>query len=158
MRTILQKIGPLYGEPVNGTVFGQPNGSEYIPPKNFIEIVEDYTDRAYVKLRNPSALSPTAVTCTSAGEEGPRYWLKVSGQVPWKLKTEFSDDSEFSTVILERVSKQTQAIFPVVELGNKSGLTIEAGKTYYLRVSIVSDQSGGTMATLDTITLEGWTQ
>lgn len=27
MRTIIQHIGPLYGEPNTGTVFGQPNGS-----------------------------------------------------------------------------------------------------------------------------------
>ena len=157
MRTILQKIGPLYGEDVNGTVFGQPNGSEYIPPKNFIEIVESFPNRNYVKLRDPSVLSPKVVTCTATGDEGPCLYAKVSGQVPWKLKTELADDAGFSNVILENVEKQTQTVFPVVNLGGKMSLTIESGKTYYLRVSVVSDYNGATMATLDTITLTGWT-
>lgn len=34
MRTIIQTIGPLYGEVVNGSVFGQPNGSVARPPQN----------------------------------------------------------------------------------------------------------------------------
>lgn len=34
MKTIIQTIGPLYGEVVNGSVFGQPNGSEARPPPN----------------------------------------------------------------------------------------------------------------------------
>lgn len=32
MRTIIQTIGPLYGEVVNGSVFGQPNGSVAVQP------------------------------------------------------------------------------------------------------------------------------
>lgn len=32
MRTIIQTIGPLYGEIVNGSVFGQPNGSVAVQP------------------------------------------------------------------------------------------------------------------------------
>ena len=35
-KTIIQTIGPLYGEVVNGTVFGRPNGSVYIPAVNTI--------------------------------------------------------------------------------------------------------------------------
>ena len=34
MRTIIQTIGPLYGESVNGSVFGQPNGSVARPAPN----------------------------------------------------------------------------------------------------------------------------
>lgn len=34
MKTIIQTIGPLYGEVVNGSVFGQPNGSEARPAPN----------------------------------------------------------------------------------------------------------------------------
>lgn len=32
MKTIIQTIGPLYGEVVNGSVFGQPNGSVAVQP------------------------------------------------------------------------------------------------------------------------------
>ena len=34
MKTIIQTIGPIYGEVVNGSVFGQPNGSEARPAPN----------------------------------------------------------------------------------------------------------------------------
>lgn len=37
-KTIIQTIGPLYGEVVNGTVFGRPNGSVYVPSTNTISI------------------------------------------------------------------------------------------------------------------------
>lgn len=37
-KTIIQTIGPLYGEAVNGTVFGRPNGSVFVPISNTIEI------------------------------------------------------------------------------------------------------------------------
>jgi len=42
MGTIVQKYGPIYGEAVNGTVQGRPNGSYYIPPTNTIEIIPKY--------------------------------------------------------------------------------------------------------------------
>lgn len=39
MKTIIQTIGPLYGEVVNGTVFGQPNGSIAVPsPKSELKL------------------------------------------------------------------------------------------------------------------------
>jgi hypothetical protein len=34
VKTIIQTIGPLYGEVVNGSVFGQPNGSIARPSQN----------------------------------------------------------------------------------------------------------------------------
>jgi hypothetical protein len=37
-KTIIQTIGPLYGEVVNGTVFGRPNGSIYVPASNIIKL------------------------------------------------------------------------------------------------------------------------
>ena len=37
-KTIIQTIGPLYGESVNGTVFGRPNGSVFVPASNTISI------------------------------------------------------------------------------------------------------------------------
>ena len=37
-KTIIQTIGPLYGESVNGTVFGRPNGSVYVPSTNTVTV------------------------------------------------------------------------------------------------------------------------
>jgi len=38
MGTIVQEYGPIYGEAVNGTVSGRPNGSVYIPEYNTITL------------------------------------------------------------------------------------------------------------------------
>ena len=38
MQTIVQDYGPIYGEVVNGTVQGRPNGSVYVPISNTLSI------------------------------------------------------------------------------------------------------------------------
>lgn len=38
MATIVQDYGPIYGEVVNGTVQGRPNGSVYVPLSNTISL------------------------------------------------------------------------------------------------------------------------
>lgn len=38
MGTIVQDYGPIYGEVVNGTVQGRPNGSVYVPLSNTIAL------------------------------------------------------------------------------------------------------------------------
>lgn len=53
MATIVQNYGPIYGEVVNGTVQGRPNGSVYVPISNTIAIslAEDYR---YLRIRTAS--------------------------------------------------------------------------------------------------------
>ena len=47
MATIVQDYGPIYGEVVNGTVQGRPNGSVYVPLSNTISLsIQDL----YIKL------------------------------------------------------------------------------------------------------------
>lgn len=48
-KTIVQEYGPIYGEAVNGTVLGRPNGSVYVPMSNTIAISLDATYR-YVSI------------------------------------------------------------------------------------------------------------
>lgn len=48
-KTIIQTIGPLYGDVVNGTVFGRPNGSVYVPSANTIDVSVP-TNFEYVRL------------------------------------------------------------------------------------------------------------
>ena len=38
MATIVQDYGPIYGEVVNGTVQGRPNGSVYVPISNTVSL------------------------------------------------------------------------------------------------------------------------
>jgi hypothetical protein len=55
VRTIIQTIGPLYGEIVNGTVFGQPNGSEARPIPNVAPSVTLSGDSGKLALVSSSA-------------------------------------------------------------------------------------------------------
>jgi len=48
MATIIQRYGPIYGEAVNGTVQGRPNGSVYVPISNVIEISTNATKVSFV--------------------------------------------------------------------------------------------------------------
>lgn len=50
MGTIVQDYGPIYGEAVNGTVQGRPNGSVYVPSSNVvtIQLDDDYKFMKYV--------------------------------------------------------------------------------------------------------------
>lgn len=43
MGTIIQSYGPIYGESINGTVQGRPNGSVYTPPVNTISLIAGST-------------------------------------------------------------------------------------------------------------------
>lgn len=55
MATIVQDYGPIYGEVVNGTVQGRPNGSVYVPLSNTIEVslsagAEIYANGSHLQL------------------------------------------------------------------------------------------------------------
>ena len=66
-KTIIQTIGPLYGEVVNGTVFGRPNGSIYVPPTNTIQIqVEDANK--YVRIFGYGGTWVRSILCNSVGQ------------------------------------------------------------------------------------------
>lgn len=62
-KTIIQPIGPLYGEVVNGTVFGQPNGSVYVPPDNVVYFT---APSAYIK-NSVSGEAYRVAFCTDGG-------------------------------------------------------------------------------------------
>lgn len=55
MKTIIQTIGPLYGEVVNGTVFGQPNGDIARPIPNVAPSVTLSGDNGKLTLVSSSA-------------------------------------------------------------------------------------------------------
>jgi hypothetical protein len=77
VRTIIQTIGPLYGEIVNGTVFGQPNGDIARPSPNVPTalVVETVTGTEYVKgvARAAPATGYDWYSCTSDGTTAPAF-------------------------------------------------------------------------------------
>ena len=52
-KTIIQTIGPIYGDVENGTVFGRPNGSIYIPSSNTI-IIDLEEARRQIRITTPA--------------------------------------------------------------------------------------------------------
>lgn len=141
MRTIIQKIGPLYGEVVNGTVFGQPNGSVYYQP-NQIKLHEDKRS-TYGYLKNRT----TAVsTVDSAGNYGTALIFDtiISVAGPYSFKVEIADSAAFTNIL----TSVLQVASPAFEgsltnygllsgVGLSSELTVAAGVTYYLRVGVL---------------------
>lgn len=75
-KTIIQTIGPLYGESVNGTVFGRPNGSIYIPSSNTITATIADEIKYIRKVTYPWGGNPIQC-CTSAGAVSSGYFAKV---------------------------------------------------------------------------------
>ena len=74
-KTIIQTIGPLYGEVVNGTVFGRPNGSIYVPSVNTIS-ANSKTPVEYVRIMTYGGNS-VLQACSSSGTTSANYTLKV---------------------------------------------------------------------------------
>lgn len=150
-KTIIQTIGPLYGEPVNGTVFGRPNGSVYVPPSNRITfsigaeyIVNGTGSRAtwLYPANNLGTIVGPAVSCVAEAQDLASY-----------MAFQVSASSEFTTF---DETAQTAGIFNVntYSIITNGTITIENGTTYYARAVLYSS-SGVPVAYSDVITLTG---
>lgn len=149
-RTIIQPIGPLYGEAVNGTVFGRPNGSIYVPPTNTITVT---LKESYVRNYTATVIA----LCDSTGLYATSGSIKIVAQsqdIAAYMRGEISTDEDFATI--DGTLTYTAGLF------NYSGafglindnLTIVDGETYYYRVVLYSG-TGVAVATSETITLTG---
>ena len=149
-KTIIQTIGPLYGEVVNGTVFGRPNGSIFVPLANTLKISLTETYR-YVLLQanNRYAIS------TSAGLVGRRELTAVaeSQDVANYLQIQLATDSDFTDLLGSATYPAGQ--FNIATYIVAAGDTpIVAETTYYLRVILFAG-SGEPVATSETIEVSG---
>ncbi len=171
MRTIIQHIGPLYGELNTGSVFGQPNGSIAIsqnlvptptpsePTKEEIEIwdLSYYKTRVYgsevtYNLFNTTITDDT-LTFTSARRNA--SGTLVAGEVFCLLsvlspitetnttaKFEVATDESFSSIIFSEIISTP---YGSVESQSFSGVekpNFSTGTTYYFRIRLYS--SSGT--------------
>lgn len=164
MRTIIQHIGPLYGELNTGSVFGQPNGSVAIgqnlvptPSEPTIEEVEiwdlSYYDDMFGKyMLFTSSVASGTLTFSSrlkrnsgATLEGPTLCnvslLSAITESNTTTKFEVATDEQFSDIIFS-------GIVPTPEgdiLPSFTGLEkpdFSSGTTYYMRLCLYS--SAGT--------------
>jgi len=151
-KTIIQTIGPLYGEVVNGTVFGRPNGSVFVPitntimvdlPSEYVRIAES-GGRKYLRF------------CTSTGTflSGAKMVAEaqdIASYMAW----EFADNADFTDAV-GRVNPA--GIFNVSDssiYGTSDGaFTITDGTTYYVR-GVLYASTGVPVAISDVITVTG---
>ena len=155
-KTIIQTIGPLYGEAVNGTVFGRPNGSVFVPSVNTIDI--SLTD-AYHYIRSNST---SYFICNSAGSVASNvanyvHTVAESQDIANYVMFEIASDSEFTTILDDtiRPAGAFNFDFGAIIGYNGDGVTaIMDGDTYYFRARLMSS-NGEPVATSATITLTG---
>lgn len=150
-KTIIQSIGPLYGDVVNGTVFGRPNGSVYVPPSNTIHLTI-LDSLKYV--RNYSAWGGINVLCSSAGAVGEGALVAESQDSASYMQIQLSDDSDFGTFADRTYTAGQFNTKPSSISTNFNKLTIVDGTTYYCR-AILFSSNGVPVATSSTIELTG---
>lgn len=82
MKTIIQTIGPLYGEIVNGTVFGQPNGSIAVPNNPIPTLnVQVIAANQFVKGEAREGGGYDWKSCNSDGVVGGVVWVKYTSPI-----------------------------------------------------------------------------
>lgn len=161
MKTIIQTIGPLYGEVVNGSVFGQPNGSEAIPTTSSI-VLSVSSDAAYVKYAVDSL--GYAYNCKSDGTTAAVGTMTVKTRLQTKgtFYGVLYEDAACTTKYKARgsfVVVSTPTIGGEYNIGGKicglSGAVVD-GTTYYFRVEAhIGDDTTGIIAASNAVPLVG---
>lgn len=158
MKTIVQEYGPIYGEPINGTVMGRPNGSVYVPPVNTASLFFD-EDTTYLRY-HPSHPDWLCV-CDSTGSMtvGPENVLSATAEsqdLSSYLRWEVYSDAELSTLIAYR--DWTAGIFNEW-MGNVYNAVANAfgnGDPLYCRVQLMNN--GTPVANSLVLTATGWVE
>jgi hypothetical protein len=151
-KTIIQTIGPLYGEVVNGTVFGRPNGSIYVPNQNTITI--SIADQ-FKYIRYVAGGYYSICTSTGALIGGKASIVAESQDLQNYIEIQISKSSDFAT--LESINDTSAGLFniSVGYIGKGVSLTpIVDGDTYYVRAVLMS-VNGDPVATSEAIEVIG---
>ena len=149
-RTIIQPIGPLYGEAVNGTVFGRPNGSVFIPAENTISISTKATH-----IRNYAAWSNSVCICDSSGTLVSMGIVAQSQDAASYIQIDIATDSDFDTIVGGYVFTAGAFNQNVRLVDSTTKPTIVSGDTYYIRAVLMAS-SGVPVASSDTVELTGY--
>ena len=150
-KTIIQTIGPLYGEDVNGTVFGRPNGSIYIPSSNTITLtIPD--DLKYIRVNNQGRFVPT----NSAGQLSSQLVIKVVAQAQdvqayIAMSVVDSDDVIVGDYWQYVAGDFNNAAVRIV--GDSDGKTLVNGDTYAIVATLFS--ANGVAIATDKVTVTG---
>jgi len=148
-KTIVQDYGPIYGEPVNGTVLGRPNGSVYVPSTNTINLLSDA-----VYIRNNLVGNKYRVLLCDENGVGLRYGMVAQSQdVASYMSSVLFADSELTTVLTGL--SQTAGLFNQTNIQYVSrDYQLDSDETYYLCAGLMNN--GSFVAFSDSITLSVW--
>ena len=151
MATIVQNYGPIYGEVVNGTVQGRPNGSVYVPISNTIQLIIDDSGR-YVKNNSTTHL----YLCSSTGTNKRFTTVAVSQDLASNIFTGIYSSPDCADDDLIGFSSGTAGIFNqnIQGVRNTTSTTIVSETKYYIRAQLMNN--GVPVATSDVIELTGW--
>ena len=155
MATIVQNYGPIYGEVVNGTVQGRPNGSVYVPISNVVVQTLNNPNNAYIHLTGGGMLR----LCNSAGTESYGAANNITGNAQAQdlasnLVTIIYSDAGLTTAIGSRS-------FAAGHFNDwyrdwfraSSDVTINGGDTYYIVLYL--NNNGTPVAVSDVIEVTG---
>ena len=144
-RTIIQPIGPLYGEAVNGTVFGRPNGSVYVPSTNTIELINT---TPYIMNQTVGG-NKRVKFCTSDGNAIKYGYVAQAQDIASNIRVVLATDSDLSTIVA--IYNMTAGIFNQTEITNVIGnYELDSETTYYVAgVMINNGQSVATSTVIE---------
>ena len=157
-RTIIQPIGPLYGEAVNGTVFGRPNGSIYIPASNTID--GTIVPSTYDKIRIVSyGFGKRLQICGDTGTWGNSIYLKAVAQSQDTASNIRVHVEDGDGVAVGGAINATAGSFnrDFIYMGTAADDTALVADDPYTIVLELMSSSGVAVAT-DTISVTGWTE
>lgn len=133
-KTIIQTIGPLYGEVVNGTVYGQPNGSIYIPSTNTITLT------GTSKIKNFVVGGAYRVRFVDDGGLAQNAIIVAQSQdIASNIRLVLATDSDLDTIVATRDFAAGQFNLVQANLFNDYQLTSET--TYYVGALLVNNNT-----------------
>lgn len=146
-KTIIQTIGPLYGEVENGTVFGRPNGSIYTPAVNTIELTTP-AGQEYIKVADSRV-----VFTNSSGSNVSYYKVVAESQDTASYMETSIEDTDGNVIGTGRSNSAGLFNLSFYVVGYATADQIEQG-TEYKAVATLYSASGVALAT-SKITVHG---
>lgn len=182
MRTIIQHIGPLYGEVNTGTVFGQPNGSiavgqgkapapspdpTPITPANLWTISYSIESGKIGELLMEYVYTPGAnpyVICSTPKGNDTGQILKIckvelNSDVPdtsAHMQVQIATDSEFTSMVTVFNGMAGKfATLPSTDFLSKPSFEIKTGTMYYVRLALYDSNGVNLNRYSNTLEMEG---
>ena len=142
-RTIIQSIGPLYGEAVNGTVFGRPNGSVYVPPSNKIVLIDNNAGIIGKNVNNQNLQLDQRIGLIADSQDSSSY-----------IRTGVFTDSDCTTLFGNANNLPAGNFnYPAVLTVGYNATAPTTGTTYYVRAFLINN--GEIVAVSDVLEVEG---